>query len=105
MASVRAELKRRVVAKVAVAYAIVGWLAVLCLFGTSASRAHHGFAAHYDVATQVRIEGRIHEVRYENTHAVIKVLVVSDDGDEVVWTCETQARSLLVRTGQRCVAK
>ena len=74
-------------------------IAVLSLIHANETWAHHGFAVHYDVATQVRIEGTIHEVRYRNPHSIIRVLVASEDGDNVFWTCEIQARALLVRKG------
>jgi len=61
--------------------------------------AHHGFRVHYDVADQVRIEGRVHEVLMRNPHAIIKVLASIEKGDDVVWTCETQAASTLRRKG------
>ena len=75
------------------------FIALIGLIYGEATSAHHGFTVHYDVATQVRIEGTIHEVRYKNPHSVIRVLVTSEYDDDVIWTCETQAKSLLVRKG------
>ncbi len=72
-------------------------IAALAISGPS--QAHHGFAVQYDVGQRVRIEGLIHEVSYRNPHAVIKVSVESADGGSVIWTCETQASSLLARKG------
>lgn len=63
------------------------------------SYAHHGFAVHYDFAKQVRITGTVHEVIYRNPHSTIRVLATDNDGDPVVWTCETQASSILIRKG------
>jgi hypothetical protein len=61
--------------------------------------AHHGFAVHYDVADQVRIEGTIDQVLLKNPHSEVRVLVSDKDGADVVWTCETQAASILKRKG------
>lgn len=73
--------------------------ALLSLICVDAAWAHHGFTVHYDPATQVRVDGTIHDFNLKNPHSVLKVLVVSETGDEVVWSCEMQARSLLVRKG------
>ena len=63
------------------------------------SHAHHGFAALYDVNDQVRIEGIIQSLSYRNPHSEIRVLVTDESGSETVWSCETQASSLLSRKG------
>lgn len=72
-------------------------IAALAISGPS--RAHHGFAVQYDVGQRVRIEGLIREVSYRNPHSVIKVSVESAENGSVIWTCETQASSLLARKG------
>ncbi len=74
---------------------LIGWLALSC----SASHAHHGFAAIYDVSDQVRIEGTIHRVRYRNPHSEISVRVPDSSGGSTIWSCETQASSILNRKG------
>jgi hypothetical protein len=61
--------------------------------------AHHGFRVHYDLADQVRIEGRVHEVLMRNPHAIIRVQTNDENGEDVVWTCETQSASTLRRKG------
>jgi hypothetical protein len=61
--------------------------------------AHHGFAVHYDVNDQVRIEGQVYKVRIKNPHAEIQIQAVDKDGNNVIWTCETQAGSILRRKG------
>jgi len=61
--------------------------------------AHHGFAVHYDVNDQVRIEGKVYKVRLKNPHAEIQILAVDGDGNDIIWTCETQAGSILRRKG------
>jgi hypothetical protein len=83
---------RRMVKRVALLSVVLG-------VAGAPSHAHHGFAVHYDVSKQVRITGTVHEVTYRNPHSTIRVLVIDDDGDSVIWTCETQASSILKRKG------
>jgi hypothetical protein len=73
--------------------------AILGVVGMQLASAHHGFRVHYDIADQVRIEGRVHEILMRNPHAIIKVVASDEDGNDVVWTCETQAASTLRRKG------
>ena len=75
------------------------WLVALCAFPCATAQAHHGFAAIYDVADQIRIEGTIHGVRYRNPHSEISVMVAEADGESTLWSCETQASSILARKG------
>ena len=49
-------------------------MAVFAATTMQSAPAHHGFAVHYDVNSQVRIEGRVHEALMKNPHATIKVL-------------------------------
>ena len=74
-------------------------LATVGAVAAQSAAAHHGFAVHYDVKDQVRIEGQVHKVRIKNPHAEIQVLAVDEDGNDVIWTCETQAGSILKRKG------
>jgi len=74
-------------------------LAIAGVFTARIAYPHHGFAVHYDLADQVRIEGRVHEVSLRNPHSVIRILVSGESGDDVIWTCETQAGSILKRKG------
>jgi hypothetical protein len=73
--------------------------AILGVTGMQLASAHHGFRVHYDIADRVRIEGRVHELMMRNPHAIIKVVASDEDGNDVIWTCETQAASTLRRKG------
>jgi hypothetical protein len=77
----------------------IALLAAICGFPVLTCHAHHGFAVHYDVADQVRIEGTIHAVKYRNPHSEISVVVSAENGDTTIWSCETQASSILARKG------
>ena len=61
--------------------------------------AHHGFAQYFDRDNQVRIEGVVHAISIRNPHAHLEVAVVNDSGDTEIWSCETQAKTLLDRKG------
>lgn len=74
---------------------------LLSLLAPQTAAAHHGFATHYDVDNQIRIEGTVHAVDLRNPHSYIGVAVVGESGEEIIWTCETQAKALLFRKGIR----
>ena len=74
-------------------------IATASVFSARAACGHHGFAVHYDVNDQVRIEGQVYKVRIKNPHAEIQIQAVDKDGNKVIWTCETQAGSILRRKG------
>jgi hypothetical protein len=61
--------------------------------------AHHGFATIYNVADQVRISGTIDQVHMKNPHSEIKIAVETEAGAVVIWSCETTAKSVLLRKG------
>lgn len=61
--------------------------------------AHHGFAQYFDRTTQVRIEGTVHAISIRNPHAHLEIAVNADDGGAEIWSCETQAKTLLDRKG------
>lgn len=60
---------------------------------------HHGFAQYFDRTDQVRIEGTIHRVDISNPHTHLEVAVTNDNGGVDIWSCETQAKTLLDRKG------
>ncbi len=68
-------------------------------FFSEASMAHHGFAQYFDRNTQVRIEGTVHAVSIRNPHAHLEIAVAKDTGGTDIWSCETQAKTLLDRKG------
>lgn len=60
---------------------------------------HHGFLLYYDPSDQVRIEGVLHEVKIRNPHSELQVETLTANGETEIWTCETQARTVLMRKG------
>src|SRR5690606_9380658 len=72
-------------------------LAGLLLAGAAA--AHHSAPAFYDVDERVTISGTVAEFRFSNPHAILKLDVGGEDGEEQVWTAETTSPSVLRRRG------
>ncbi len=72
---------------------------MVALAFSGAALAHHGFAVYYDVADQVRVSGTIHQIEMRNPHSRIDVAVAGEDSEIVIWSCETTAKSVLVRKG------
>ncbi len=77
---------------------IAASLAPLAVFLLAPSaKAHHSFAATFDVAQTIEIEGRITDVRWQNPH----VLMTLEAAGGAQWTVESQAKNLLERTEVR----
>ncbi len=68
-------------------------------FSAGKTYSHHGFLLYFDPSDQVRIEGVLHEVKIRNPHSELQVEVISTSGESEIWTCETQARTVLTRKG------
>jgi DNA/RNA endonuclease YhcR with UshA esterase domain len=64
-----------------------------------AAVAHHSAPAFYKVDQRVTISGTVAEFRFSNPHAILKLNVVEEDGEEHVWTAETTSPSVLRRRG------
>jgi uncharacterized protein DUF6152 len=76
---------------------IVGFMAVLGLFGGAAS-AHHSFAA-FDMKKEVRISGTVAEVQYTNPHVWLFVDVAAAPGGTESWAIEAGGPNILLRSG------
>ena len=61
--------------------------------------AHHGFSAHFDSNQVVRIEGTIKRFDFRNPHGYLYIDTIDDTGEPVVWVCDLQSRSQLIRKG------
>jgi hypothetical protein len=94
MASVWAELKRRNVVKVALAYAIVGWL-----MASGSLQAHHSVAAAYALGKEGQLSGSFKAFRLVNPHSSMKLDVMNPDGSSTEWTFTGGSVSTLARLG------
>ncbi len=77
---------------------------VLALLASSitlppAAAAHHSFAAEFDVAKVVHLEGTVVQFSWVNPHSWIYMDVVKPDGTVDHWKIEGGAPSLLLRRG------
>ena len=77
---------------------------VIALLATSvtlplAADAHHSFAAEFDVAKVVHLEGTVVQFSWVNPHSWIYMDVVKADGSVDHWKIEGGAPSLLLRRG------
>lgn len=61
--------------------------------------AHHGFAAHFDPNRLIRIEGTVKQFDFINPHGLLFIDSVDEAGEPVVYLCDLQARTQLVRRG------
>ena len=64
-----------------------------------AASAHHSFAATYDTAKTVTIEGKVTQFLIRNPHSFLHVLVIDKDGKEENWNIEWAAAGQLGGAG------
>ena len=75
-----------------------GLFGVLML-ASGAAYAHHSAPVFYKVDERTTISGTVTEFRFTNPHAILKLEVVSEDGEKQQWTAETTSPSILRRRG------
>ena len=74
----------------------------LVLVGVGGSvSAHHSFAAHYDMAKPITVQGSIAEVRLSNPHSWFFVDVKDADGKVTRWSFEAGTPSGMIRNGYK----
>jgi hypothetical protein len=77
-------------------------LVLLLLFGVGAPlRAHHSFAAAYDMTKPVTVQGAIVQVRLTNPHSWFFLDVKEPDGKLTRWSFEAGTPSGLIRNGYK----
>ncbi len=64
-----------------------------------AAGAHHGFAAHFDPDQLITIEGTVKQFDFINPHGFLHIDTFNDAGEPVVYICDLQAKTQLVRRG------
>ena len=60
--------------------------------------AHHSFSAEYDNKKQVKLSGKVTEMKWSNPHSWIYINVETN-GKTVNWALETGAANSLIRRG------
>lgn len=71
----------------------------LLLLGAMSARAHHAFAAEFDINRPVQLTGTVTKVEWINPHAWIHVSVKKPDGTLEDWAIETGTPNTLLRRG------
>ena len=74
----------------------------LVLVGVGAPlSAHHSFAAHYDMAKPITVQGTLADVRLSNPHSWFFVEVKEADGTVTRWAFEAGTPSGMIRNGYK----
>lgn len=72
---------------------------VVFLLAVMPIRAHHAFAAEFDVKRPVKLHGTVTKMEWTNPHSWIYIDVKGDDGTIVTWMIEGGSPNALLRLG------
>jgi hypothetical protein len=72
---------------------------VIAVLATATARAHHAFAAEFDINRPVQLTGTVTEVEWINPHSWIHVAVKKPDGTIEKWAIEAGTPNTLLRRG------
>jgi Family of unknown function (DUF6152) len=65
------------------------------------ARAHHSFAAEFDVNQPITLKGTLTKMEWVNPHGWIHIDVIDPDGKVTNWSVEAGAPNALLRRGLR----
>lgn len=75
--------------------------AVVLLFTTASTLAHHAFSGEFDSTKPVQLRGIVVKMEWINPHAWLHLAVTDADGNVVTWMIEAGPPGALVRRGWR----
>jgi len=78
---------------------ILTTLVLLAMGASTQARAHHSFAAAYNMSEAITITGKIVEVRLTNPHSWFFLDVENENGDLERWAFEAGTPSGMIRNG------
>jgi len=74
-------------------------LTIVVIAGGLTARAHHSFAATYDEARSVTIEGKLVQFLFRNPHSFVHVMAPDDKGQTQRWAVEWGGTGALGQQG------
>lgn len=69
------------------------------LLAAAPARAHHAFAADFDINAPITLTGAVSKIEWVNPHSWIHIDVKGNDGKVVTWAIETVGPNALFRRG------